>query len=355
VWPIGGLETGAAVLLSSLAALAVTARPTPRPLAAGASLAALAWLRPELAVFGCVMLFGLLLRDRRKGWQAIGLAALGAAALVAARIGCFGDPLPLSFHAKPAELAHGVAYVLRWLVIGTSVVGLVLAGYGAAKGRGSDRLLLAGLVAHIAAVALAGGDWMPGFRLMVPLLPVYIVLAALGATHVWRRRRWLAPGLLLLACALPAVDLATRIGELRSAGHARETAGRRLADWLAANARRVALVDIGYLALTSGVEVIDLGGITDPVVAHLPGGHLDKRVTQDLLRRRAPDAIVLHSRNPARQVGKRVVIDGYPVENRVAAMPWVQAHFRLVSSVRYAPGYHYAVLARQGPRSGRGR
>ncbi|MCZ7684270.1 MAG: hypothetical protein M5U28_38050 [Sandaracinaceae bacterium] len=213
--------------------------------------------------------------------------------------------------------------------------------------------VLAGAVAvHLVAVALAGGDWMPGFRLLAPVLPLYAlsasgpIAARLGAPE--RRARGAA---LLLAClAIPALDLALQLPRVREAGATRETRGAELAEWLAAHAERVAMVDVGYAAFRSGVEVIDLGGITDPSIGMLPGGHLDKRIDPGALRARDPDTIVLHAAAPPRVLdGMLRTLAGYPVERRVAEMPWVRAEMRVVRVVEYAPHYWYVVLQRPSP------
>jgi hypothetical protein len=96
--------------------------------------------------------------------------------------------------------------------------------------------------------------------------------------------------------------------------------------------------------------VIDLGGLTDEVIARSPGGHVDKRVDAAYLRARSPDAIVLHTARPARvsDAGELLSLDGYPVERRTAAMPFVRENFRVAGTIAYAPSYHYVVLARSG-------
>src|SRR5690606_23133291 len=137
-----------------------------------------------------------------------------------------------------------------------------------------------------------GGDWMPGYRLLVPVIPLYAVVSGVGAARAFARRPGLGALCVGLACALPAVDLATRLPELRqNAAHRR--ALEPLARALAQHARVVALLDVGYLGYASGVEIVDLGGLTDDAIARRPGGHLDKRVDEAYLRARAPDAIVL--------------------------------------------------------------
>ncbi|HMI90600.1 MAG TPA: hypothetical protein VK509_04515, partial [Polyangiales bacterium] len=120
---VSGLETGAATLLLTLAALAATRRPSADAWTLGACVAALAWLRPELALACGVLLGGAALRDRRAGAIAVVLALAGVAALIAWRWLLFDDWLPLSARAKTGPLAYGARYTLTGVVLATSLVG----------------------------------------------------------------------------------------------------------------------------------------------------------------------------------------------------------------------------------------
>jgi hypothetical protein len=404
VWAVGGLGTGLATLALTVAALATLApdtapktapdpdpdpamapapdpvpdpvpvpvpvpvpetapdpdarRGTWRPWATGLGVAALAWLRPELAPASLVLLALTARRARRPAIVAGALALAGAASVVAFRLALFGTPLPLSAQAKPPDLAHGAEYVARALVVVLGVAGVIPVALAAREEPRRRRGLALLLGVHLAAVLLAGGDWMPGFRLLVPILPLYAFVAA---GPVARRLRcagakggapWRGLALLALPLAVPLAAGAFTVPQVRASGRARETAAARLADRLAARSSPVALLDVGYLAYRSGVEVVDLGGITDPAIGTLPGGHADKRIDPGLLRARDPRALVLHSTRPPRIEGGRLrALWGHPVERRVARMPWVQAHFRVAQVVTYAPGYHYVVLVRHPPRA----
>lgn len=351
-WGAAGLETGAAALAFALAAWGALRRPAPHAVVAGLAVGALAWLRPEMAFAGGVLLACVALRASRAGRVAFALAAGAACGVIAFRLGMFGATLPLSFEAKPGPLAHGVRYALLGVLLATSGVGVALCVVAARGGRTDDRALAAALVAHALAIVLAGGDWMPGMRLWVPVLPAYAALAGVGVARLLRTRRRrlraLAPLALVAACVVPVADLAVRVPDLRDAGRARGMAGAEVARWLRAHARRVALVDVGYLAYASGVEVVDLGGLTDARIARLPGGHLAKRITQADLRARDPDVLVLHSSVAPRVSadGRLLVLAGFPVEQRVASMPWVRDEFRVAHTVAYAPGYQYVILRR---------
>src|SRR6185369_10374100 len=154
------------------------------------------------------------------------------------------------------------------------------------------------VLVHLACVLLAGGDWMPGFRLFAPVIPAYAWLVGVGVSDLARRPGIGARGawvLAILVCAIPALDLVVEIPAVRAAGVARETAGRALAAELRARAHRIALVDIGYLGFASDLPVVDLAGVTDPSIGHLEGRHGEKPVPFALLVQRDVDAIVLHS------------------------------------------------------------
>ncbi|HEY8427319.1 MAG TPA: hypothetical protein VIL20_03060 [Sandaracinaceae bacterium] len=354
-WAVAGLETGLATLALTVLALAVLPRAAtaPRPLrrgvAAGLSVAALAWLRPELALASGFLLVALLRADRRAASVALALALAGASSIVLFRVAMFGTPLPLSAQAKPPDLGHGLEYAARaaWIALGGG--GVLALFLSAREGGLAERVATGAVLVHAFAVVIAGGDWMPSFRLFAPVLPLYALAASAPiAARLGMPGRRAAGAALAAAClALPTLDLALQLPLVRAAGETRETRGRELAEWLAANAERVAMVDVGYAAFASGVEVIDLGGITDPAIGGLPGGHLDKRIDPGALRARDPDTIVLHAAAPPRvEDGRLRSLAGYPVERRVAAMAWVRAEMRVVRVLEYAPHYHYVILAR---------
>jgi hypothetical protein len=346
-----GLETGAATLALGIAAQAALAAKQPRSLCLGASVGLLAWLRPELALASAVFLT---LATLRAGWQrtwvAWAIAAGAAVAVCLFRFRISGAWLPMAWHAKAGSLRDGWLYSVRAVPVLTGVLGAGLGLAGAFLGQARDRARAWALGVHLVAVVLAGGDWMPGFRLFVPLFPQYAALAAVGGERMWRRggvARWFACAALLTACGVPLLDLALRIPEWRSAGRSRDTVGAQIArDLQTLGAQRVALVDIGFLGYASGVTTIDLAGLTDPAVAAFPGGHLAKRIPSAWLEQRAPDTLLLHSSLPptAAEDGRLTRLLGYPVEQQVARFGWVTAQFRVVRSYAYAPGYHYVLL-----------
>jgi len=361
-----GMETGAAALAVAVASTAAAARPRPNAALLGLAVAALAFVRPELAGVALSLLVTCSVRlGVRQALPAWALAGTGAVLVCAFRWHLSGNLLPLSWHAKAGSLRDGFEYSVRALPILTGGLGGLLALAGALLGQGRDRARAASLLVHVICVTLAGGDWMPGFRLFVPILPQYAQLAAVGAERVWwrsRRSNLRGPRRLVLrrvstcvalgfACGVPLLDLALRIPEWRAAGEARERVGVEIATRLRHESRRVALVDIGFLGYASDCDVIDLAGITDPEVAAMAGGHLDKHIPSPWLATRAPDTVLLHSSLPplAAEDGRLLRLHGYPVEMRIARSAWLQREFRVAALYPYAPGYHYVLLHRLPP------
>ncbi len=339
LWGGAGLETGLATL-----ALTAVARPTWGAHAIGwvaAAAVAIPWLRPELVPVALVLAFGV--GGRRRG-VVLGSLAAGAVAVVAFRWALFGHPLPLASAAKLGGLADGFRYVAIGVVLLTGIGGAVLVGVAARAGQPGMRVLALALVVHGLTVALAGGDWMPAHRLFVPVLPLYAVAAARGFRALSSRWRWAAFAFALLVPAGLTVLEAQLAWE---AGAQRVARAPAVADAVRGRGP-VALVDVGYVGWATGVEVIDLGGITDPVVARAPGGHLDKRVPLGHLVAREPRTILLHSarRPQTDDEGRLTALAGYPVERRVARLGWVRAHFRVGAIVEYGPDYWYVRLDR---------
>jgi hypothetical protein len=349
-WCVGGLETGVAALLVTAIALEMT-RGAPRGAVVGLALFGLAWLRPDLAVFGAVGLLAIFSVSRREGAIALCIALLGGASVVGFRLALFGHPLPLSFLAKGGDPAHGLRYVVGGILLCTGGGGLVLVHRGARDGGLRYRFLALGLVAQAAAIVVMSGDWMPGYRLLAPTVPAYVLLAAQGLRHgqvgLSLRRTMLVAA--ALAVAVPAADLAVQIPIARSAGAMRGRQGDLVSAALVRSCERVATVDVGYLAYASRLEVVDLAGLTEPDIARLPGGHLDKHVGAAFLAARDPDCILLHSSVKPRvdALGRLRRYDGFPVEERIARDPWLWSRYRVESVTRFAPRYYYVLLLRR--------
>ena len=307
-----------------MAALAATQRPRAAPRSRLCIGALLAWLRPELAlgVRAAARASRCAIAARRALALAIALAGV-AALLIASRLAMFGDVLPLSLRAKAGSLAQGAQLRAAALLLATSLAGLGLVGVGALRGRSDDRVFGAVLLAHAVAVVLAGGDWMPGYRLLVPVLPLYALLRRLGARAAFARAARLASRCVLLAVRAAAPSISSRASRSCGERGARARRSRRsLARWLARTRAAWRSWTSASSATRATCEVIDLGGLTDPRSRACPAAISTSASTSAYLRARDPDAIVLHTAHRAarrRRTASCCAFDGYPVEQRVAA------------------------------------
>jgi hypothetical protein len=174
-------------------------------------------------------------------------------------------------------------------------------------------VVLLALAVHALSLVVVGGDWMAFFRLMVPVLPGALLVAAelaerapavlTGARVVLA----LAPALAQLVLQAPA---AARVGVERH-----ELV--RAAEPLLAHSRRIAALDVGWLGAATRATLVDLGGITAPDVARLPGGHGAKKVHSGLLSDVDTAVLFVAPQQPLGVPWHQTVFDK-PVEQRTA-------------------------------------
>lgn len=243
------------------------------------------WVRPEgpwLVVAGAVQV--LFLSDRVRGtrqWVRLTAAVtIGALLLLATRWHIFHDILPNTYYAKRAGFGAGLSYLQNWFH-SLSIIAVTLAGVcGAVFGTRRERGWFAVGMAWLLAVVLEGGDWMPYARFLQPALALF-ALAAAGLARV-------ATGGVLRAlavvasCALflrPGIRDAISAGDFARSYLAYFAAeGASFQKWVkGTHVRSLALIDIGQIGyVLPEVSILDLDGLTDTRLGHMPGGELSK-------------------------------------------------------------------------------
>jgi hypothetical protein len=337
-WATSGMETG---LITFFATLALAVGPA-GALAGGVAAA----LRPELVPYACVLGVGGALMTRsdprsRVGRVALALAlCLAPAAFVAlVRVVWFGTPAPLAVAAKPPDLGPGLRYALAALV--AIPFGALLAAPRALRraGLGTFRIVTA-VAVHVAAVALAGGDWMPFFRLVIPVVPALLLAGAELAEHASPRAHLARAAF----AGTVALIVAAAVWSGRSVLADRLELVERLRTALR-HARVTATVDAGLVGAATSETVFDLAGVTDPTVAHLSGGHTTKRVPEGMFESRDVDHAVL-SLAPGARVERQWQTSRFfhGSAARAAAMPLFE-QFELVAELRLGrTAYRYLVV-----------
>lgn len=279
-WATSGMETPWVVLLCALALRPGLAYGMARGVAAG--------LRPELIPWALVLTVLLPHPTRGALMSRLGVVAAFPLAVAVTRQLVFGRAAPLAVFAKPADFASGLGYALNgfWL-LGVPLLWLSLRSWASLPREA--RAIAVATLAHFGAVAMAGGDWMALFRLLVPMLPGFVWVSLLLLRH---DPRWLRLGKFTLATAATALLCLSKGPDARSVVEARANLILAARPALA-HSSRIATLDVGWVGAARDRTVIDLAGVTDPQVAHLPGGHTSKRLPRDFLRRRHVDTLVL--------------------------------------------------------------
>ena len=377
-WSVAGMETWLVLLLATMAVAARTTRREPMATWLAGFVAA---LRPECLPWAMIFAIAPGLPPEQsaptkdaeplsalRGQAALRAKAgplgraLGPFVLVAViRLAVFGRAAPLSILAKPADFAHGWRYALACALL-TGPVAVI----AWRKLEPWCRGLQLSLVVHFAAIAVAGGDWMPLSRLVVPVLPTLVLVAAqlldrpapsllVGRLEQALGRRpsaWPARASTGVALVRLALALAGEVFVWVKVGSASARVGldrTEVIDELRAplaQAKVVAALDIGWVGAATEADIVDLAGITDPAVAVLPGGHTSKWVTPELLTTRGVDTLVLLLA-PAETLATPWTDSGFArmVELRVADMPAMAREFEPVA-VSHNPRLPYVVLRR---------
>jgi hypothetical protein len=243
-------------------------------------------LRPELIVYAFVLAL-VRATSLRKLLPALLISLLPAVVVAAVRTTYFGVAYPLAAVAKPADLSAGLFYSAQALLLSGPFWFWLGPGWG--RLERSERGLAVAIIGHLAAVALAGGDWMVLLRLVAPVLPGALRVAALlipGRRWTWQIPTWVcavaATAFLGLRTGLPGKHILYQRMTLIDA-----------AIPLLKDAKVVATLDVGWVGIAHTGTVVDFAGVTCPHVAHLPGGHTTKRIDAALLRSRDVDHLVL--------------------------------------------------------------
>jgi hypothetical protein len=231
-----------------------------------------------------------------------------------ARWAYFGDPLPNTFYAKdtfsPEQAYQGFLYVMQfapfaWLLAGFFILKSLVRG----AGRPEAWLLGGQLGLWLAYMLYSGGDHMPMYRFLVPVLPALALLLQEAFWAIARRPRRRQIGLALCGATVVAMTLLW-LGPWTSWGTSSATyadhtvvreARRDLGLWLKANAAQgdvIAVSAAGAVPYFSELPAIDMLGLADRHIAHegsidrtAPVGH--KRFDAAYVLDRQPAFIIL--------------------------------------------------------------
>lgn len=313
LWASGAMETVLFTLTITAATLVYyggrVAKPSNKLLLAAGLLFGLTSLsRPEgFALIGIVPAFEvvLLLAKRKGGVKSLTLVLTpylvitGSMFLVRHHV--YGLYFPVTVGAKTGNLAWQILlgkhyikslfrdYPLLLPALVVSVVCIVTK-------RKADFLLailLAGLITgYVAFCLLVGGDWMLGYRFLVPVIPASILLITLGF------RRLPASGVLLLILAgtfvVPTTQLRSQALAQAQSDEGDIKMGKYIASLNLPKTTQLAVIDAGAIAYYSGLPTIDMIGLNNAHIAMLDGGFLQKYDNEYVLKAK-PDIVQFHT------------------------------------------------------------
>jgi hypothetical protein len=281
---------------------------------------ALAWLiRPDGLLIGAAFAMLVALRRGRAGLMRSPGLWIWAGSVLATelwRLAYYGAWLPHTAHVKGAA---GILHVtVPWYgLVGDDAVEF-LAGTGGALAllpllvalwshpdRERIRLACAVCIAVVAFELYAGGDWMRGYRFLLPMLPFYLSLVSLGLLHAQRRIVPADPsrGAWVLAAAVAVVagscwsfglEFRSRADEYPEY-HMTSRPMAAAASWLAERYPERTSVHasyIGALGYFTRLVVIDDVGLTDAVL----GRNRSPERRSAYLHERNPDLVLLTER-----------------------------------------------------------
>lgn len=321
VWSVSGLESLGFTLLIILSIyLILHEEQRVRIRWSVLSLAGLALMRPEgiglmLILIGMRIFIRLLHHGRRAPHRELILASLIPCGIYLAFLTwhmiVYGDPLPTTVYAKSGDLAgqiqSGIDYILRagyqMTALLICLIVLLPVIFIPRHRRLPNSLLVITILAYSSFIIIAGGDWMPAYRFLVPMLPLIFLVVAqelvLIGDWLGRYSRLQNDSLIVLAAALALLQ----VWQASVASHklirrvARESQGSveigRMMGRLAVPNDTIALIDAGAISYFTGAHIIDMAGLNDNYIAHLPGGFLSKYDNRYVLAQQ-PTFIQMH-------------------------------------------------------------
>jgi hypothetical protein len=343
-WAPAGLETALFAALMTAATWSLVARSM---WAWALAAACLGVARPEGPLLSCALV-GLVAVAKGRTVLRPGRMcfALGPAlAWLIFRRAFYGDWLPNTYYAKATgspifRLETGLVYAI-WALGGLVVtaVSTYLAGMATRKMTGA----IGFLTLVLAVVIVGGGDWMWHGRMLAPVLPSLVGLAAAAIARVPSQRR----PVLVLACAFGVSSFLPRPSLLADV-----LAGERMppmayqegtmipaavaaAQFIASKYPADALVAVnhaGALPYALPNPVLDMTGLTDRHIAHEVEGTLHQKFDPAYVLGRKPRLVVLNSRTRPGDGGAWYHIGYWIGETALVAQPGFRVNYRPVDT-----------------------
>lgn len=305
-----GLEAAAAASLVGCLLILASEETVAWRMLAGVGCAAIC-TRPESIVLLAALGLYLLAARRAERGRAIMVGAIWIATFVvltAARRLYFGQWVPNTAVAKiRAESSAALAawyYIKSWTAHYWWLVALAVPALLHDRSRRTAIIGGVLIAAQLVFVVIAGGDWMPQWRFMLPVGVALVVVACAGA-GAWGESSRVAQRAAVFATML---GLAGQMWMLRTDRWRIDYARRDLAALTDGPIRYVAervgsgdciaARDIGVLGYSARCDILDLVGLTDARIAKASGFRRRDHIDRDYVFGREPLFLMFQSEKP---------------------------------------------------------
>jgi len=292
-------------------------------------------------------------RERRRFFLFCILPYVAAMALFLCwRWNSYHDLLPNTFYSKTGgglgKYLNGIKYLLSSVgLLFTPILPLFF--LAVFKGWKRNKLMILALCFMLVEgifVIYSGGDWMPGARFLIPIVPIVIVAAMIGFSYLEPLLEKWSVSSPQFAAAVIGIALAwTFAGRVTIRAEAKplptgfsSLTGHHLADhqlaadWLALHAKDSATFACGEAGLigyvNSGLRILDLNGLIDRHIAQMRKDR--KPYDVDYVLNKKPDFILLYGVGGA---------DDQLKNNQIST----DYNAALLMSPRFLSAYHFVV------------
>jgi arabinofuranosyltransferase len=321
IWSVAGLETLGFTLLL-LASIYLIVREEQRGAIRWSvlTLVALALTRPEgiglVVALSGMRLLSRLLQNRTsvRSWSYIAGSVLPFvlyACFIGWHTSYYSYPFATTMYAKTGDTTRQIKAGAKYLLnfesetkeLAIFFVCCLPFVFISPRRRLLNSITLGAIGAYVAFIIISGGDWMPVYRFIVPLLPlIYFILAQemiIVSSLYMRIYRPLGAVIGVLIVILAAWSIwqasSTHDDEVHFVARTSRSTEQlaKLMATLMTPDNTVALIDAGAIPYYTEAHVIDMVGLNDNHIAHLPGGFMEKYDNQYVLSRR-PDFVEMH-------------------------------------------------------------
>jgi hypothetical protein len=364
VWSIGGLESVFFALLlliaiwSTLRAKDSTSRPA---ILAGLLFALLSMTRPDGPLYLAANSLWLFWYSRRSLIPLLVTFAICFGAFLIWRYSYYGDWMPNPYYVKGditlSNILRGLAYVRDYSLSLPYLVPLSLFSFFFVRLRRAwqprHALFLIVISAHLIYVTLVGGDHMPAFRFMVPIIPLCAILIAEAAESLHQHSKSahrLVPLLVLVTLVTVQVIFPPELVARAKKEDGAAFLGRIVGEYISTNFPKGSLIALNTAGSTPYYapqhRFIDMLGLNDRTIAKRKDPPVVAR-WQEVPGHEKGDGAYVLSRKPdyviaGGSVGYAITMNWFLTEYELARIPEFNAQYKpiaLMLPVRQYSGF----------------